>query len=66
MSYSVSDVQHVIKYIIKKPEAVTDNRPIENSITFRIKTGYYFGLLTPVDYINLSSPTKYGKNNKTI
>ena len=45
---------------------MTDNRPIENSITFRIKTGYYFGLLTPVDYIILSSPTKYGKNNKTI
>ena len=45
---------------------MTDNRPIENSITFRIKTGYYFGLLTPMDYIDLSSPIKYGKNNKTI
>ena len=44
----------IIKYIIKKHQTVTDNPPIriytnkiENNITFRIKTVYYFQLLAP-------------------
>ena len=46
-SYSESDIQHYLKYIIKKREAVTDKPPIriyvnqiENRIIFRIKAGY--------------------------
>ena len=46
-SYSVSDIQDYVKYIIKKHGEKTDNPLIriyvdekENRITFRIKTGY--------------------------
>ena len=52
-SYSVSDIQDYFEYTIKKHETVGDNPPIriylnkiENRITFRMKTGYYFELLT--------------------
>ena len=52
-SYSVLYSQDYFGYIIKKNEAVSDNSPIriymneiENSITFRIKTGYYLEILT--------------------
>ena len=45
--YSISDIQDYFKYVIKKPETVTDNPPIRiyiNNIrirvTFKIKTGY--------------------------
>ena len=48
------------EYIIKKHEIVTHNPPIkiyanevENMIIFRIKTGYYFKLLTPETMKNL-------------
>ena len=53
-SYSVSDIQDYFEYIIKKHDTVTGNSPIriyenkiENRIIFKIKTGYYFELLTP-------------------
>ena len=53
-SYSLIDIQDYFKYIIKKHGPVTDNLPariylnkIENRITFKIKIGYYFELLTP-------------------
>ena len=53
-SYSVSDIQDYLKYIIKKHETVTDNPPIriyinkiENRITFRMKIRYYLELLMP-------------------
>ena len=53
-SYSISDIQGYLKYIIKKHEAVTDNLPIriyvnkvKTRIAFKIKTGYYLELLTP-------------------
>ena len=53
-SYSVSDIQDYFKYILKKDETFTDNPSvriyvykIENRIMFKIKTGYYFELLTP-------------------
>ena len=53
-SYSVSDIQDYFENIIKKHETVTNNpsvriyvNKIENRITFKIKTGYYFDLLMP-------------------
>ena len=53
-SYSVSGIQDYFEYIIKKHETVTDNLSMkvyfnktENRITFKIKTRYYFELLTP-------------------
>ena len=53
-SYSLSDSQHYFDYIIKTLETVIDNpsimiyiNKIENRITFRIKTRYYFEPLMP-------------------
>ena len=53
-SHSVSDIQEVFEYIIKKQEMFADNLSIrkyvnkkEHKITFRVKTGYYIQLLTP-------------------
>ena len=53
-SYSLSDIQDVFEYIIKKHEAVTENPPIktyinkiENGIEFKIKPEYYLKLLIP-------------------
>ena len=52
-SYSVSNVQDYFEYIIKKHEAIADNRPvliyvnkIKNKIIFKIKSGYKLELLT--------------------
>ena len=51
-SYSVSDIQGYLEYILKKHGENTDNpsikvyvNKIENGITFKIKTGYYLELL---------------------
>ena len=45
--YSISDIQDYFKYVIKKPETVTDNLPIgiyinkiRIRVTFKIKMGY--------------------------
>ena len=53
-SYSVSDIQDYIEYILKKHSESVDNpsirmyiNRIENRITFKIKSGYYLELLTP-------------------
>ena len=53
-SYSVSDIQDYFEYILKKHSESVDNpsiriyvNKIENRITFKIKNGYYLGLLTP-------------------
>ena len=53
-SYSISDIQDYFEYILKKHSEIVDNPPIriyvnrtENRITFKIKSGYYFELLTP-------------------
>ena len=53
-SYSVSDIQTLLEYILKKHNENMDNpsiriyvNKIENWITFKIKTRYYFELLTP-------------------
>ena len=49
-SYSASDIQDYLEYILKKQRKETDNpsinvNKIENRITFKIKTGYYLELL---------------------
>ena len=53
-SYSVSDIQDYFEYIYKKHSENVDNpsiriyvNKIENRITFKIKNGYFLGLLTP-------------------
>ena len=53
-SYSASDIKDYFKYIILKHEAGSDNclktlyvNKIENKITVRIKTGYYFEFFMP-------------------
>ena len=53
-SYSISDIQDYFEYILKKHGENIDNpsvkiyvNKIENRITFRIKNGYGFELLTP-------------------
>ena len=53
-SYSISDIQDYFEYIFKKHSESFDNPPIriyvnriENIITFKIKSVYYFELLTP-------------------
>ena len=53
-SYSVSDIQNYLEYILKKHSENVDNpsirmyiNRIENRITFKIKNGYYLELLTP-------------------
>ena len=46
ISYSVSDIQDYFKSILKKHETVIDNPSIRIYLN-KIKTGYYFELLTP-------------------
>ena len=53
-SYSVSDIQDYFEYILKKHGENIDDpsvriyvNKIENRIIFKIKTEYYFELLTP-------------------
>ena len=53
-SYSVSDIQDYLEYILKKHSENVDNpsiriyvNKIENRITFKIKSGYYLEVLTP-------------------
>ena len=53
-SYSVSDIQDYLEYILKKHRERVHNpsirmyiNRIENRITFKIKNGYYLELLTP-------------------
>ena len=53
-SNSVLDIQDYFEHIIKKHETVADNlsirlcgNNIENTITFKMKTGYYLDLLSP-------------------
>ena len=53
-SYSISDIQDYLEYILKKHGEKTVNlsiriytNKIENRIMFKIKTGYHLELLTP-------------------
>ena len=52
-SYSISGIQDYFDYIIKKHDTLTDDtwmqiyvNRIGNTLTFKIRTGYYFELLT--------------------
>ena len=64
-SYSISDIQDYIEYIIKKHENIADNPPlhiytneIKNRIVFKIKTGYKLELLSPEPMALLGSTKK--------
>ena len=53
-SYSIADIQDYFEFIIEKPEAISENSPVQiypnkikNRIVFKIKTGYKLELLTP-------------------
>ena len=53
-SYSVSDIQEYIKYIVKKHETLTANSPIHvcinginNRLVFKIKDAYKLEIQTP-------------------
>ena len=53
-SYSISDIQDYLEYILKKHTEIVDNlsiriyeNKIENRITFKINNRYYLELLTP-------------------
>ena len=63
-SYSIADIQHYFKFIIKKHEILTENPPvqiypnkIQNKIVFKIKTGYKLELLSS-ETIKLLGSTK--------
>ena len=73
-SYSVSNIRGSFQYIIEKYKTFTNNpliriyvNKIENSITLKIKTGYYLKLLNPKT-MKLHGSTKCkinkGKNGK--
>ena len=64
-SYSISDIQDFIEFIIKKHETLTENPPVQiypskikNRIVFKIKTGYKLELLTPETMKLLGSTKK--------
>ena len=70
-SYSISDIQDYLEYILKKHDTVTDNclikinvNNIENRITFKINTGYYLELLTPETMELLESANSKITKNK--
>ena len=75
-SYSISDIQDYLGYILKKHEENIDNpsiriyvNKIENRITFKIKIGYYHELLTPETMKLLGSTknkTTQDKNDKNV
>ena len=69
-SYSISNIQDYFQYILKKHSENVDKssnkiyvNKIENSVTFKIKNGYYVELLTP-ETIKLlgSTESKITKN----
>ena len=61
-SYSISDIRDYFEYISRKRRENIDNpsvriyvNKIENTINFKIKTGYYLELLTPETMIYLGA-----------
>ena len=53
-SYSISDIQHLFEFIVKKHETLTENPPIQiypnkikNRTVFKVKTGCKLELLSP-------------------
>ena len=72
-SYSVSDIQDYIEYILKKHSESVDNpsirmyiNRIENRITFKIKNGCYLELLTPETMKFLGSIESKITKNKIV
>ena len=70
-SYSIENIQDYFEFIIKKPESLTDNPPVQtypnkikNRIVFKIKTGYKLELLTPETMRLLGSAKKDVDANK--
>ena len=64
-SYSLLDIQDYFEFIIKKPQTLTKNPPVQiyvnrikNRIVFKIKTGYKLELLTPKTMKLLGSTKK--------
>ena len=64
-SYSISDIQDYLEFIIKKHETLTENpsiqiypNKIQNGIVFKINTGYKLELLTPETMKLLGSTKK--------
>ena len=53
-SYSITDIQNHVEFIIKKYETLVENLPVQvypnkikNRIAFKVKTGYKWELLSP-------------------
>ena len=53
-SYSITDIQNHVEFIIKKYETLVENFPVQvypnkikNRIVFKVKTGYKWELLSP-------------------
>ena len=72
-SYSVSDIQDYLEYIIKKHETIADNPPVQiyvnkikNRIVFKIKTDYKLELLTEETMQLLGSSKKVTDKNKNV
>ena len=70
-SYSVSNIQDYFECIIKKPETIADNPPVQidlnkikSRIVFKIKTGYKLELLSKETMQLLRSSKKYIDQNK--
>ena len=64
-SYSISDIQDYLEFIIKKHETLTENRSIQiypnkikNRIIFKVKTGYKLELLSPETMKQLGNTKK--------
>ena len=64
-SYSISDIQDYLEFIIKKHETLTENRSIQiypnkikNRIIFKVKTGYTLELLSPETMKQLGNTKK--------
>ena len=70
-SYSISNIQDYLEYIIQKHETIADNPPvqiyankIQNRIVFKIKTGYKLESLTEETMHLLGSSKKVIDQNK--
>ena len=53
-SYSISDIQHLFEFIVKKHETLTENTPIQiypnkikNRTVFKVKTSCKLEMLSP-------------------
>ena len=63
-SYSITDIQNHVEFIIKKYETLVENPPVQdypnkikNRIVFKVKTGYKWELLSP-EIMRLLGSTK--------